>query len=115
LVLDGHLRWFAVNRVGDTFHVDGPSGYLRLRELPRFPESSIEEEAGSLHAPMPGKVIKVLVGEGEIVDEGQVLVVLEAMKMEHSLRAPHSGMVKAIRSIEGEQVAAGQVLVVVES
>ncbi|MGH8925797.1 MAG: acetyl/propionyl/methylcrotonyl-CoA carboxylase subunit alpha [Acidimicrobiia bacterium] len=115
LVLDGHLRWFAVNRVGDTFHVDGPSGYLRLRELPRFPESSIEEEAGSLHAPMPGKVIKVLVSEGEIVDEGQVLVVLEAMKMEHSLRAPHSGMVKAIRSIEGEQVAAGQVLVVVES
>jgi biotin carboxyl carrier protein len=64
---------------------------------------------------MPGKVIKVLVSEGDTVAEGQVLVVLEAMKMEHSLRAPHGGTVRAIRASEGEQVEAGQVLVVVES
>jgi propionyl-CoA carboxylase alpha chain len=102
LSVDRHLRWFSVNHVGGDFHVDGPSGYVRLRSLPRFPETSRDEEAGSLHAPMPGKVIKVL-------------VLLEAMKMEHSLRAPHSGTVAAVRAGEGEQVEAGQVLVVVET
>jgi propionyl-CoA carboxylase alpha chain len=115
LLVNGHLRGFTVHRVGDVVHVDGPTGYIRLREIPRFPESSIDEEAGSLHAPMPGKVIKVLVALGETVSEGQALVVLEAMKMEHSLRAPHAGIVRDIRAGEGEQVAADQVLVVVEA
>ncbi|HJU81584.1 MAG TPA: biotin carboxylase N-terminal domain-containing protein [Acidimicrobiia bacterium] len=115
LLANGHLRRFAVHRVGDVVHVDGPTGYVRLREIPRFPESSIDEEAGSLHAPMPGRVIKVLVVEGETVAEGQALLVLEAMKMEHSLRAPHAGIVRDIRAGEGEQVAADQVLVVVEA
>ena len=114
LLENGHLRGFTVHRVGEVAHVDGPTGYIQLREIPRFAESSIDEEAGSLHAPMPGKVIKVLVAEGETVAEGQALVVLEAMKMEHSLRAPHAGVVKDIRAGAGEQVGAGQVLVVVE-
>jgi acetyl/propionyl-CoA carboxylase alpha subunit len=115
LLVNGHLRRFAIHWVGDVVHVDGPTGYVRLRVTPRFPESPIDEEAGSLHAPMPGRVIKVLVVEGETVAEGQALLVLEAMKMEHSLRAPHSGIVREIRAGEGEQVAADQVLVVVEA
>ena len=108
------LLWFDVNAVGSVVHVDGPSGYVRLLTADRFPAATLEEEAGSLHAPMPGKVIKVDVAEGERVEEGQILLVLEAMKMEHSLRAPHPGTVREIRVSAGDQVEANQVLVVVD-
>ncbi|CAN5766230.1 biotin carboxylase N-terminal domain-containing protein [soil metagenome] len=114
-LLEGdHLLWFSVNAVGSTVHVDGPGGYVRLVKADRFPAATLEEDAGSLHAPMPGKVIKVNVVDGESIDEGQVLLVLEAMKMEHSLRAPHSGTVREVRVTPGDQVAAGEVLVVVD-
>jgi acetyl/propionyl-CoA carboxylase alpha subunit len=115
LETEGHLRWFTTHRVGSVHHVDGPSGYTRLTERPRFPQSVREEDPGSLHAPMPGKVIRVEVSEGDAVAEGQVLLVMEAMKMEHTLKAPYQGKVRAVRASAGDQVAADQVLVVVES
>jgi biotin carboxyl carrier protein len=64
---------------------------------------------------MPGQVTRVEVGEGDVVVEGQLMVVMEAMKMEHSLRAPHAGKVIGVRAKAGDQVEAGQILVVVES
>jgi propionyl-CoA carboxylase alpha chain len=103
--LAGVLGWYRVHQSGDTIYVDGPEGPVRLTEKPRFPETEHEEDPGSLHAPMPGKVIRVTVEEGDTVEEGQVLVVLEAMKMEHSLRAPHGGVVTAIHAGAGDQVA----------
>ena len=63
--------------------------------------------ADSLMAPMPGTVVKVLVEEGQQVRRGDVLIKLEAMKMELPIRAPHDGSVKAIRCREGEMVQAG--------
>ena len=107
------LLWFDVNQVGDTVHVDGPNGYSHLKLVARFASSAVDD-TGSLHSPMPGKVIRVNVAAGDQISEGQVLVVLEAMKMEHSLRAPHSGLVTAVLAAPGEQVEAGAVLVVVE-
>jgi propionyl-CoA carboxylase alpha chain len=109
-----HLRWFNVHRVGEVHHIDGPGGYVRLIEQPRFPSVMVNRDRGSLHAPMPGKVVKVEVIEGDSVDEGQVLVVMEAMKMEHTLRSPHSGTVTSVQTATGDQVEAGQTLVVVE-
>lgn len=114
LITSSHLRWFDVNQVGSTHHVDGPGGYIKLTETPRFPIATIEQDRGSLHAPMPGRVVKVEVTEGDTVDEGQVLVVMEAMKMEHTLRSPHSGTVTSVHTTAGEQVEAGQTLVVLE-
>jgi len=64
--------------------------------------------------PMPGKVVAVLVNEGDTVDKGQGLVIVEAMKMENEVRAPGNGEVKEIRVNVGESVEAGQVLVIVE-
>jgi acetyl/propionyl-CoA carboxylase alpha subunit len=108
------LRWFDVARNGWVHHVDGPGGYVRLVERPRFPDAAREEDPGSLHAPMPGRIVKVMVGEGDDVTDGQVVIVLEAMKMEHSLRAPYDGVVRSVTAAPGDQVEAGTVLVVVE-
>jgi biotin carboxyl carrier protein len=63
---------------------------------------------------MPGSVVRVLVATGAIVETGQPLVVLEAMKMEHTVSAPVAGTVSDVRVQAGQQVEAGTVLVTVE-
>jgi biotin carboxyl carrier protein len=63
---------------------------------------------------MPGMVVRVEAEVGAEVSEGSVLVVMEAMKMEHTLRAPHDGTVSQVLCEAGDQVEAGSVLVVVE-
>jgi len=65
-------------------------------------------------APMPGKVVKVLVAPGESVEERQGLVVVEAMKMENELRAPRAGRVREVHVQEGAPVESGRLLVVLE-
>jgi biotin carboxyl carrier protein len=69
---------------------------------------------GDLRAPMPGRVRRSLAREGERVERGQVLVVLEAMKMEHAIRAPRDGVVRAVRVREGDLVEAGVELAEIE-
>jgi 3-methylcrotonyl-CoA carboxylase alpha subunit len=70
--------------------------------------------AGHIKAPMPGKILKVLVKEGDTVAAESTLVVMEAMKMEYSLAAPVASRVKAIKCKEGQQVALSHVLVELE-
>ncbi len=103
-----------VARYGPVRHVDSALGGVRLMEVSPFPEPDDDEDAGSLHAPMPGKILRVAVEVGDRVIEGQVLVVMEAMKMEHTLRAPHPGVVTEVRHQSGDQVETGAVLVIVE-
>jgi 3-methylcrotonyl-CoA carboxylase alpha subunit len=68
----------------------------------------------SLTAPMPGTVVRVLVGEGDEVEEGQLLLVLEAMKMEQPVAAPHAGRVVSLPYGEGALVPDGAVLAEIE-
>ena len=70
---------------------------------------------GSALAPMPGSVVRVAVGVGDRVEAGQVLVVLEAMKMEHSVHAGVAGTVSEVDVAEGDQVETGRILAVVEA
>jgi 3-methylcrotonyl-CoA carboxylase alpha subunit len=86
---------------------------LTLRKLP--PPAVDEtgpgaDAAASLTAPMPGTVVKVLVQEGQEVEEGQLLLVLEAMKMEQPVSAPHAGVVHSLPFDEGSLVPGGAVL-----
>lgn len=69
---------------------------------------------GGLTAPMNGSIVRVLVSAGQSVEAGAQLVVLEAMKMEHSIRAPQAGVIKALYCQEGEMVSEGSALVELE-
>jgi propionyl-CoA carboxylase alpha chain len=113
LTVDGIRRTVAVHRVGDVVFLDSPLGSTSLVEVERFPEPLAEEDAGSLHAPMPGTVVRVEVAEGQEVAAGTVVVVLEAMKMEHVVRAPHAGVLASLHAVVGGTVETGEVLAVV--
>jgi len=95
--------------------VHTPRGAVVLREAPRFPVAADAAVKGGFMAPMPGKVVKVNVKDGEAVKRGQALLVLEAMKMEQTTTSPTDGVVKQVLVREGEQVTAGQVLIVMEA
>ena len=94
--------------------LDGGLGSARLREVPRFVDPTDVVAEGSLLAPMPGTVVAVPVAEGAQVSAGDPVVVLEAMKMQHTIKAPVDGVVSDLVGA-GQQVAAGDVLAVVST
>ena len=114
LSVSGVRRRFVVVQAGDLLDVDSSLGSSTHRVVPRFDDPDHAHAAGSLTAPMPGAVVRVLVEVGTSVVVGQTLVVLEAMKMEHAVHAPHAGVVTEVLVQAGQQVEAGSVLAVVE-
>jgi propionyl-CoA carboxylase alpha chain len=92
--------------------VESPVGHLALVRVPRFVDPSEQVGAGSLLAPMPGTVISVQAESGAAVEAGQPLLVLEAMKMQHTISAPAAGVLEVAVQV-GQQVSAGDVLAVV--
>ena len=91
-----------------------PFGDVMLKIKPRFVLPGIEIQAGSLTAPMPGKVIALNVKKGSKVKTGDVLVILEAMKMEHSIKASHNGVVSKVLITKDDQVENGAPLMIVD-
>jgi len=114
-VIDGVRRRYRVTRSGAMHYVDSALGCTSLHETERFPDPSALAEAGSLLAPMPGSVVRIEVTEGAPVTAGAAIIVLEAMKMEHTVRAPADGLVTSISVAAGDQVDSGQVLAVVHA
>ena len=114
---DGHRHTLrvVVDEAASTFYVHGLRGSVALVERPRFPEPGAEDVAGGCVAPMPGRIVQVLATEGQAVARGAVLVILEAMKMEHSVVAAVDGVVTRLAVQAGEQVEGGQILAVVEA
>jgi acetyl-CoA/propionyl-CoA carboxylase biotin carboxyl carrier protein len=112
VTLDGVERRYAVYTSDDAIWIERDGHHLELRTRRR---SSGEESAlvDSLQAPMPGKVLIVNVADGDVVAKGQVLVVLESMKMELAITAPHAGTVADMRLRPGDQVTVRQPLLAV--
>jgi len=97
-----------VRRDGDAFHVfTGGGHYVLDYKDPMAHAGESEAEGGRLTAPMPGKVVAVLAAKGKQVKKGDALVIMEAMKMEHTISAPHDGVVEEILYAVGDQVADG--------
>ena len=113
LEVDGLRRRVDVHVVGAVSYVDSALGASVLVEAERYPLPGSGLAAGALTAPMPGTVVRVDVSVGDVVTEGQVLMVLEAMKMEHAVRSGVSGTVEQLLVTGGAQVADGAVLAVV--
>jgi propionyl-CoA carboxylase alpha chain len=115
LEIDGIRRVFRVHQAGDGVYVDASDGSSTLREIPRFGDPTKAAPAGSLLAPMPGLVLRVLAEPGTAVTAGQPILVLEAMKMEQTVSAPADGVVAELHAKAGDQVSTGQVLAVLEA
>ncbi|MBY0238161.1 MAG: acetyl/propionyl/methylcrotonyl-CoA carboxylase subunit alpha [Burkholderiaceae bacterium] len=98
----------SVRRDGDLFHVftNGLHYTLGYND-PMAHAGESEAEGGRLTAPMPGKVVAVLAEKGQEVKKGDALVIMEAMKMEHTIAAPHDGVVDDVLYAVGDQVSDG--------
>ena len=104
---------YSVNVRGEQFQVqvedDRARRLNRGRKMPTLPEGEL-----AVTAPIPGLVVKVLVREGDSIEEGQPLVLLEAMKMENELRSQRSGVVKSVVVTPGQRVEQNSVLLILE-
>ncbi len=95
--------------VFDTEVVDAEARYMKNRK-----QGDVEDDENIISSPMPGKVVKVLVKEGEEVKAGQTLIIISAMKMESEYKAHHDGLVRKVLTEEGATIDGNQPLIVIE-
>lgn len=108
---DGVVRKQRVISADGGHFVHEKAGSIWISESERFPETDGAVDGGGLVAPIPGRVVAVKVSDGVEVRSGQELVVLEAMKMEHSICAPRDATVESVLVAQGDLVESNQVLV----
>ena len=111
---------------GRSYHVVGAGGMIRVnrrafqvevfdpREMRGRKDAAAGEGRQKIAAMMPGKVVRVLVEQGDTVEDGQGLVVVEAMKMQNEMKSPKAGRVIEVKTRPEATVAAGEVLMVIE-
>jgi len=111
----GQRHRLHVFAAGDRVWVQGPDGDVALTAVPRFPDAEHGGTvAGGLVAPMPGTVLAVHAAAGDTVAAGQLLMIMEAMKMEHRITAPRAGTLREVRARPGDQVSGGDLLAVLD-
>ena len=116
LELDGIRQRLAYHLDGEALWLYGHNGNLAFSDITHLPVSSAAGAgSGSVKAPMDGAIVDVLVEEGSQVSKGQLLLVLEAMKMEHPLKASIDGVVRRVGVSRGDQVKNRQLLVEIEA
>lgn len=105
LEIDGRKHKAVATKVGDVWWVHAMGHTLQFEVIESGASSS--DDDGGLSAPMPGKILEVHVSEGQVVSAGDVLMVMEAMKMEHKIVAGSDGVIEAIYYSAGDQVSQG--------
>jgi biotin carboxyl carrier protein len=119
ILRNGHSYLVRVAKVREAYQVevDGHIASVVLRD-PRAMTLRGTGGAGSgrqsIAAPMPGKIVRVLVAKGDTVEAGQGLVVVEAMKMQNEMKAPRAGVIVEVKACAGATVTAGDILIVIE-
>jgi propionyl-CoA carboxylase alpha chain len=111
---DGKRHFSRITMLDDQVLVHMPYGDVMLKIKPRFVMPGLEIKAGGLVAPMPGKVIDLKVKKGSKVKVGDTLIILEAMKMEHSIKASENGIVSDLLVSANDQVENGALLMIVD-
>lgn len=112
--IDSHRFYAHVTEAGSEITINMPFGDVNASVLPRFIEPGNDVPEGGLIAPMPGKVIDVKVKKGSKVKAGDTLVIIEAMKMEHSIKATETGKIAKVMIQLNDQVDNGATLLVLE-
>ena len=112
--IDGQRSQYTLDKIGEEWLVHSTFCDFEFKELPRYPISSSDDFGGGLVAPMPGAILSIDIKPGDTVKKGDVLVILEAMKMEHRITAPRDGIVESVQTEVGEQVENEQLLVTLE-
>jgi geranyl-CoA carboxylase alpha subunit len=119
LLLDGRSHTVQVARTDGGLTVDVEGQHFVLGTASRDDDSAVVAGAGhggggTIKAPMPGNVVKVMVAEGDEVEVGTSIVVVEAMKMEHEVRSGVDGTVKKVNVAAGDSVGTSEVMVEIE-
>ncbi len=115
LDIDGLRLAFRATAREPDWYLHGDAGDFAFRELKRYPDPVSDLAGGGLKAPMPGVIRALEVAAGDAVIKGQLLVMLEAMKMEHRIVAPEDGVIGAVTIAVGDQVTNGQLLLTLEA
>ncbi|HYT00992.1 MAG TPA: biotin/lipoyl-containing protein [Thermoplasmata archaeon] len=102
-------------RVDDGRHEVLISEIFDEQALVDSPTAAGKEAPIEIRSPMPGRVVRVLIGAGDPVRRGQTLLILEAMKMQNEIPAPRDGVVREVRVHEGESITVDRVVVVVDA
>lgn len=114
LGISGLRQRVRVHLSGNRVHCDSSLGHSTFDLEPRFRAPGALESTGSLRAPLPGTVVRVVAERGALLEQGQPILVLEAMKMEHIIRATAHGYLADLRVAVGDTVDSGAVLAVVD-
>lgn len=107
-------RAYEIQRDGRVLYVDGERADVAVQHLAQARIGAGQAAGGEITPPMPGRIVEILVEEGQTVEAGQGLVVLEAMKMQNEITAPGASTIVEVRVAEGDAVEASDVLVVLE-
>jgi acyl-CoA carboxylase subunit alpha len=117
ILIDGVRHRFQIrqSKPADVYYVRSDLGQRTIKRMPRYPSGAGAGQHQTANSPMPGRVLRILAGQGQRVKPGDSLIVLEAMKMEQNINATIDGVVAAILVKPGEIVAPGQMLVEIQS